>query len=412
MYSDYVNYVKNIRNSLIQNGIEVSDVNDDLNDYRVLFLLGLKLDEVLYYFHVLAVSGSEYMLKDFFLPLNDTYKDRLRNICYDEFITDILPNYKKLLGDEGISDYYEYENSDEDIENEDNDLYSDMFDENVNDNQDNIEENNSYGVENNSYAMKSFLNMVSSVSEDKKYEEVSHGVNLDTLNKVVEPIIKENEVPVNINPIYEEVSKGVNLDELIKEERVFDKVNNSEYEEEYEEVFHGINLDELVEDNSQNDNFSWDDEELEDGSWNEEEPEEGSWGDEGENYDEVEPEEEGSWGDGEEYEEGEWGEDEEEPEEEGEWGEDEEEYEEPEEESPWGDDEVEEGSWGDEEEETSLEEDTSQNIVNEENNVNISNEGNKSVKKDLADNLQELTNKTLTGIKKGMIRLINKENSD
>lgn len=394
MYSDYVNYVKNIRNSLIQNGIEVSDVNDDLNDYRVLFLLGLKLDEVLYYFHVLAVSGSEYMLKDFFLPLNDTYKDRLRNICYDEFITDILPNYKKLLGDDSISDYYEYEDSDEDIENEDSDLYSDMFDEDINDNQENTKDNSSDDVENNSYAIKSFLDVVSSIPENKKYEEVPHGIILDALNEVVEPIIKESEMPDNVNSIYEEVSHGVNLDELIKENRVSDRVKSSEYEE----VPHGINLDELIEETPQEDNFSWESEEPED---------EGSWGDEEESYDEesydeVEPEEEGSWGD--------------EEVEESEWGEDEEEYEEPEEESPWEEDEVEEGSWGDDEEEyeeeTSLEEDISENTVNEESNVNTSNKGNKVVKKDLADNLQELTNKTLTGIKKGMIRLINKENSN
>ena len=409
MYSDYVNYVKNIRNSLIQNGIEVSDVNDDLNDYRVLFLLGLKLDEVLYYFHVLAVSGSEYMLKDFFLPLNDTYKDRLRNICYDEFITDILPNYKKLLGDDSISDYYEYEDSDEDIENEDSDLYSDMFDEDINDNQENTKDNSLDNVENNSYAIKSFLDVVSSIPENKKYEEVPHGIILDALNEVVEPIIKESEMSGSVNSIYEEVSHGVNLDELIKENGVSDRVKSSEYEE----VPHGINLDELIEETTQEDNFSWESEEPED---------EGSWGDEEESYDEVEPEEEGSWGD--------------EEVEESEWGEDEEEYEEPEEESPWEEDEVEEGSWGDEEveeseweedeveegswgddeeeyeEEISLEEDISENTVNEESNVNTSNKGNKVVKKDLADNLQELTNKTLTGIKKGMIRLINKENSN
>ena len=394
MYSDYVNYVKNIRNSLIQNGIEVSDVNDDLNDYRVLFLLGLKLDEVLYYFHVLAVSGSEYMLKDFFLPLNDTYKDRLRNICYDEFITDILPNYKKLLGDDSISDYYEYEDSDEDIENEDSDLYSDMFDEDINDNQENTKDNSLDNVENNSYAIKSFLDVVSSIPENKKYEEVPHGIILDALNEVVEPIIKESEMSGSVNSIYEEVSHGVNLDELIKENGVSDRVKSSEYEE----VPHGINLDELIEETTQEDNFSWESEEPED---------EGSWGDEEEsydeeNYDEVEPEEEGSWGD--------------EEVEESEWGEDEEEYEEPEEESPWEEDEVEEGSWGDDEEEyeeeTSLEEDISENTVNKESNVNTSNKGNKVVKKDLADNLQELTNKTLTGIKKGMIRLINKENSN
>ena len=407
MYSDYVNYVKNIRNSLIQNGIEVSDVNDDLNDYRVLFLLGLKLDEVLYYFHVLAVSGSEYMLKDFFLPLNDTYKDRLRNICYDEFITDILPNYKKLLGDDSISDYYEYEDSDEDIENEDSDLYSDMFDEDINDNQENTKDSSLDNVENNSYAIKSFLDVVSSIPENKKYEEVPHGIILDALNEVVEPIIKESEMSGSVNSIYEEVSHGVNLDELIKENGVSDRVKSSEYEE----VPHGINLDELIEETTQEDNFSWESEEPEDeGSWGDEEEsydevepeEEDSWGDEEESYDEVEPEEEGSWGD--------------EEVEESEWGEDEEEYEEPEEESPWEEDEVEEGSWGDDEEEyeeeISLEEDISENTVNKESNVNTSNKGNKVVKKDLADNLQELTNKTLTGIKKGMIRLINKENSN
>lgn len=99
MYIDYETYLLSIRNSLIQNGVEFSEgVNQNLSDYYNLFKLGLKIEDLLYYYKVLAVSGSEYGLSNFFLPLNESYKDRVRKLCRNDFYNDILPNYKKLIG--------------------------------------------------------------------------------------------------------------------------------------------------------------------------------------------------------------------------------------------------------------------------------------------------------------------------
>lgn len=111
MYIDYERYIISIRDNLIQCGINLSkEVSLDLGDYKNLFSLSIKLNEILEFYRVLAVSGSEYGLEDFFLPLSDTYKDRMRGICYAEYMSNILPDYKKLLGAERID-----VDSDEDI---------------------------------------------------------------------------------------------------------------------------------------------------------------------------------------------------------------------------------------------------------------------------------------------------------
>lgn len=111
MYIDYERYIISIRDNLIQCGINLSkEVSLDLGDYKNLFSLSIKLNEILEFYRVLAVSGSEYMLENFFLPLSDTYKDRMRSICYAEYMSNILPDYKKLLGAEGVD-----VDSDEDI---------------------------------------------------------------------------------------------------------------------------------------------------------------------------------------------------------------------------------------------------------------------------------------------------------
>lgn len=101
MYLEYENYLLNIRNALIQCGIEFEEgISQDTSDYFNLYKLGIKLSDILVFYKVLAVSGSDNMLNGFFLPLNETYKDRMRGICYNEFVTSVLPDYKSLVGAE------------------------------------------------------------------------------------------------------------------------------------------------------------------------------------------------------------------------------------------------------------------------------------------------------------------------
>ena len=98
-YSLYRQYLINIRNSLIQSGVEVPVT--DAESYEELFQLGLNLDEVLWYYKVLAITNSEYSLKNFFVPLSGYYKERMRSICYSEFL-DFLKDYKSISAEDII----------------------------------------------------------------------------------------------------------------------------------------------------------------------------------------------------------------------------------------------------------------------------------------------------------------------
>ena len=143
MYSEYEKYLLNIRNSLIQNGIEFPEITKGDMNYYELFKLGIKLSDILLYYRVLAVSGSGDGLENFFLPINTSYVDKIRGICYSEFVSDVLPTYKKLsLGIEP-----EEETDDVALEEDDDteevpsdfseDLFNSMFEE------DSIEEDES-----------------------------------------------------------------------------------------------------------------------------------------------------------------------------------------------------------------------------------------------------------------------------
>ena len=93
MLSEYRKYLLRIRNNLIQCGVEfpVSKVSS----YREIFELGCELDEILWYYSILAVSGSEEALNGFFLPLNGYYKERVRSLTYKEF-SDFIKDYDKI----------------------------------------------------------------------------------------------------------------------------------------------------------------------------------------------------------------------------------------------------------------------------------------------------------------------------
>lgn len=93
MLDRYENYLKNIRNNLIQCGVEVPV--RDTKDYFSICALEVELSDILWFYRVLSVSGSEGSLKDFFLPLNGYFNERIRGIYYKEFI-DFLADYKNL----------------------------------------------------------------------------------------------------------------------------------------------------------------------------------------------------------------------------------------------------------------------------------------------------------------------------
>lgn len=66
-----------------------------ISDYRDTFELGCQLEEVLWFYSVLAASGSVDALHGFFLPLNGYYKERIRTLTYKEF-SEFLKDYDKI----------------------------------------------------------------------------------------------------------------------------------------------------------------------------------------------------------------------------------------------------------------------------------------------------------------------------
>lgn len=93
MYNEYRDYLLNLRNNLIQNGVEFPIF--DVNGYEDLFKMEQLLCEVVEFYRVLAVGGSEYILSDFMLPLNSNMKSQMRNVYYREFL-DLVKDYEAI----------------------------------------------------------------------------------------------------------------------------------------------------------------------------------------------------------------------------------------------------------------------------------------------------------------------------
>lgn len=293
-YSLYRQYLINIRNSLIQSGVEVPVT--DAESYEELFQLGLNLDEVLWYYKVLAITNSEYSLKNFFVPLSGYYKERMRSICYSEFL-DFLKDYKSISAEDIIrknligGGAYRKLN----VEEEYTGLgeRDDPFDENT---QEEFIKDASQDIEEVSHGV--FWDEESSEEElketpkeefnpddyadvevdeaflDPNIEYVSEGVDIDSLSfdDIIDP--KEAEPTGDI----EYVESGVDIDELSFDEEVpeeseeeiqwdEDNEEDSPYEDEYLE--------------SESDEFQWDEDNDDDSSSSE------NWDTESEDSDEF-----------------------------------------------------------------------------------------------------------------------------
>ena len=390
MYSDYEKYILNIRNSLIQCGVEFPDgATQDTSDYYNLFKLCIKLEDILLFYKMLAVSGSEYMLEDFFLPLNETYKDKMRGICYIEFSTGILPDYKELTGisdeeldydDSDVSDYQDDEDDESDVASSDDSL--DLFNSMFSDDEEDI------------------------VVEDKKP---------DSIESKLDRVFNENK---NTYDNFEYVSNGVDLDEVVGNTN--DSLNETPYNSEDDDGFEW----------DEEDSYSSEDE-LDETPYTEEDEEEYyetpyAEDDEESSYYEESPyseddEEDYAESDYEdEYDESPYSEDEESDYEddfdESSYEEEEEsDYSEDFDESPYDEDEdINESAYGDDEEdyvdESSYSEDPDLGESNtdelKENKKGTQTKDNQEV--DLGDELQDFTNSILTKLKRGAINFLNR----
>lgn len=84
MLSDYKRYLLKIRNSLVRCGVEL-DIKD-VQGYEEIFYLGEKLSDLLWFYSVLEISGSEDRLRGFLFPLNSFYKSSLRDKYFEEYL--------------------------------------------------------------------------------------------------------------------------------------------------------------------------------------------------------------------------------------------------------------------------------------------------------------------------------------
>lgn len=133
----YENYLLMIRDNLIRCGVGLP-VKDDYT-YEELFNLSEEIDQILWYYRVLAIANSRDRLKDFIFPMDRTYVSYMRNVFYKEYceskkdrrevtISGLVPNT-----DVG----YEYRDTDEDEE----ELFEKSFDEEEKDINDSDSEN-------------------------------------------------------------------------------------------------------------------------------------------------------------------------------------------------------------------------------------------------------------------------------
>lgn len=93
MLEDYRKYLLGIRNNLIQCGIEFPV--SSIDSYRDLFYMGYYLDDLIWYYSVLEISGSEDRLSGFYLPLGNYFNNKMRQVFYQEFM-EFLVDYNKI----------------------------------------------------------------------------------------------------------------------------------------------------------------------------------------------------------------------------------------------------------------------------------------------------------------------------
>lgn len=397
MYSEYEKYLLNIRNSLIQNGIEFPEITKGDMDYYELFKLGIKLSDILLYYRVLAVSGSGDGLENFFLPINTSYVDKIRGICYSEFVSDVLPTYKKLsLGiepEEETDDVALEEDDDTEEVSSDfsEDLFNSMFEE------DSIEEDESDDTDD---SIENDFDATIKQRLKENTECVPNGVYLEE---------SEGEKPLkrySDDIVYAE--RGIFLDdEPAVEESDYSEEDYSEssYDEDEEGSYPEESDYSDEEDEYEESDYSDEGDDYEESDYSDDDLEESDYSDEEDDYEESdysEDEEEGDYSE-DEYQESDYSEDEEDDYEESDYSEDE--YEESDYSNEEGD--YEESDYSDDEE------DYSEGDYSEDGESAYSSDSIDSVKpkktKDLGDELQDITNTVLTNLKQKAVNFLKKK---
>jgi hypothetical protein len=396
MYSEYEKYLLNIRNSLIQNGIEFPEITKGDMNYYELFKLGIKLSDILLYYRVLAVSGSGDGLENFFLPINTSYVDKIRGICYSEFVSDVLPTYKKLsLGiepEEETDDVALEEDDDTEEVSSDfsEDLFNSMFEE------DSIEEDGSDDTDDN---IENDFDATIKQRLKENTEYVPNGVYLEE---------SEGEKPFkrySDDIVYTERGAFLDDEPAVKESDYSEEgYSESSYDEDEEDSYSEESDYSDEEDDYEESDYSDEEDDYEESDYSDDDLEESDYSNEEDDYEESDysEDEEGDYSE-DEYQESDYSEDEEDD------------YEE----SDYSEDEYEESDYSNEEDDyeesdySEDEEDYSEGNYSEDEDSAYLKGSIDSVKpkktKDLGDELQDITNTVLTNLKQKAVNFLKKK---
>ena len=279
MLQDYRNYIVNIRNGLIQCGVEVSI--SPLSSYRELFYEADKLSQILWFYSIMGISDSPLALDGFLINLNGYYKEKMRQKFFSEF-QDYYESYKNISTLASLAGEDKDDALDEDAEE------FDLFGETSEDSEQSVadevpqeessnevaeEVHGTYLDEENIYSnidkvlgtgyIPASIGVDLSVQEDESLDV--HGVFLEDVGMASD--LEEFELP----EVSDEDIHGVMLDEV------------SESEESSDEDIHGTYLDDVIVEDRVSEDYSE--------NYDEEEPYDDIHysDDEDEVYDEEEP---------------------------------------------------------------------------------------------------------------------------
>ena len=229
MFQEYKDYIKNIRNNLIQNDIDVEIV--DIEDYRSLFMYTFTLEQVLWFYEMLGVSGSQFKKSCRYI-YDEQSEEKIRQIAYKDFMSSI-EGYRNLSARVFLVSKLESELADADLEG----FNSKDLDENMEISLD--EEINS--LDNDGPVEDNMLQY----SQSLEVEYVPHGIYIDDyVGNEKQDSKPVEEVPEDEDKAY--VSHGIYIEDIVPREKETSNVlevnmnNNTDY------VSHGIYIEDYV----------------------------------------------------------------------------------------------------------------------------------------------------------------------
>lgn len=229
MFQEYKDYIKNIRNNLIQNDIDVEIV--DIEDYRSLFMYTFTLEQVLWFYEMLGVSGSQFKKSCRYI-YDEQSEEKIRQIAYKDFMGSI-EGYRNLSARVFLVSKLESELADADLEG----FNSKDLDENMEISLD--EEINS--LDNDGPVKDNMLQY----SQSLEVEYVPHGIYIDDYvgnekqdNKPVE------KVPEDWDKAY--VSHGIYIEDIVPREKETSNVSEVNMNNDTDYVSHGIYIEDYV----------------------------------------------------------------------------------------------------------------------------------------------------------------------